>query len=431
MLKKLRIRFTLICVLTTGLILMCLSAWNLYVTEIQVEKQSGITFQNNINSIIYKLQVSKTIDNSWLSQIEAGNGLIIHIEDNKTPLMFKGSWQPTTDRNILISKAQTKALESYNFNIKSPPDSIIEIKSVTFEITGDENEKYQAAAVIIPSDNGWQSLTLLRDLRQEEYNKLLNRIKFISAIIVVIIILSAFSWWFAGIAIEPIVNSSRQQMEFVAAASHELRAPLAVVNTSASAIPVCENKNDEKKFLDVINRECLRMSRLVDDLLILASADAQTWSFQKEKVEIETAVMNTYETYEQMAKKKNQKLLLELPDYPLPEIQGDRQRMEQALASLLDNAIYYTQDKGIIKIGAYHIKGNIVIYISDNGPGIPDEMKKRIFERFYRIDSSRSKNEHYGLGLSVAKEIINKHNGKIYVNDTKGGGSTFFIELPV
>jgi len=430
MLKELRIRFTVICVLTTGIILSCLSAWYLYMSEIQVENQSTITFQNNINSIVYKLQSSKTIDNTWLSQLESGNMLIVHIEDNKKPLMFKGSWKPITDRNILIERVQSKALEIFDFNIKLSPDSVINTQSVTFEIEGDKKEKYQAATVVIPSSNGWQSLTLLRDLSHEEENKFYNRLKFFIAIIIVMIILFIFSWWFAGNAIKPIEKSNKQQKEFIAAASHELRSPLAVLNASASAIAKCDNKNDTEKFLSAIGRECSRMSRLIDDLLFLASADAKTWSVHTENVEIETLIMNTYENYQYIAKKKNQTLILDLPNKSIPVIQGDFQRMQQAMSALLDNAVFYTPENGKITIGTYTKTRSIIIYVADNGLGISDENKDKIFQRFYRADMSRSKKEHYGLGLSITSEIIKLHKGKIYVKDTDGGGSTFVIELP-
>ncbi len=105
MLKKLRIKFTIIYILITGIILGCLCAWYLYMSETQLKSQNGITFQNNINSIVYKLQSSKIIDNTWLSQMEAGNMLIIHIEDNRKPLLFKGAFKTGIKRELLIEKA--------------------------------------------------------------------------------------------------------------------------------------------------------------------------------------------------------------------------------------------------------------------------------------------------------------------------------------
>ena len=173
------------------------------------------------------------------------------------------------------------------------------------------------------------------------------------------------------------------------------------------------------------------MSRLVDDLLLLASADASSWTFSAGELEPDTLIITAYEAYEAIARSKNQTLVLDLPKEPMPAIKGDFQRLQQALGCLLDNAVFYTQHGGKITLGAYETKRSLLIYVSDNGTGIPDEFKEKIFERFYITDTSRSKKEHYGLGLSISKEIIKLHKGKIYVKDTSGGGSTFFIELPL
>lgn len=430
MLKKLRIKFTLTYILTTGIILGCFLTWYLNMSETQLKNQSGITFQNNINSIVYKLQSSRVMDNTWLSQMEAGNMLIIHIEDNQKPLLFRGAFKTGIKRELLVEKVQKDALEKHNFDIKLPPRSSIDISSVIFEITGEDNEPYQAAAVIIPSSNGWQSLTLLRDLSMQKSDILQSRIKFFAVITIVMISLSLFGWWFAGKAIQPIEESRKQQTEFVAAASHELRSPLTVLGISTSAFEISGTENEKRRFLNTIKNECKRMSRLVDDLLLLASSDSGTWSFRAGEVEPDTLIINAYEAYEEMIRVKNQSLTLDLPEESLPVIKGDFQRLSQALCCLLDNAVYYTKPGGEIVLGANRTKRSLLIYVADNGKGIPDKYKEKVFERFYRMDSSRSKKEHYGLGLSVAKEIIRLHRGKIYVKDTKGGGSTFFMELP-
>ncbi|WP_313341680.1 HAMP domain-containing sensor histidine kinase [Sedimentibacter sp.] len=399
-------------------------------SETQLKNQSSITFRNNINSIVYKLQSGRVIDNTWLSQMESGNMLIIHIEDNRKPLLFRGALKTGVERELLVEKAQKVAFEKHNFDIKLPPRSSIDVSSITFEISGEDNEPYQAAAVILPSSaGGWQSLTLLMDLSMQKSDMLQSRIKFFFAITVVMASLSVFGWQFAGKAIQPIEASRRQQTEFVAAASHELRSPLTVLGVSASAFEISETENEKRRFLNTIKNECKRMSRLVDDLLLLASADAGTWSFRAGEVEPDTLIINTYEAYEEIAKAKNQSLILDLPDESLPAIKGDFQRLSQALCCLLDNAVFYTEPGGKIILGACKTKRTFLIYVADNGKGIPDEYKEKVFERFYRTDSSRSKKEHYGLGLSVAKEIISLHRGKIYVKDTKGGGSTFFIEF--
>lgn len=428
--RKLRIKFTITYIVTTGIILGCFFTWYVQASETELKNQSAITFQSNINSIVYKLQSSKIVDNTWLSQMETGNRLIIHIEDNRKPLMFKGAFKIGEKRKFLVEKAQETALTTFNFDIKEPPKSTIDVKNITFEINGDDNIPYQAATVIVPSSSGWQSLTLLMDLSAQKSAMINSRLKFFAAITIVMLLLSAFGWWFAGKAIEPLEISRKRQTEFVAAASHELRSPLTVIGVSTSALKVCKSENERKKFLCTINSEIKRMSRLIDDLLLLSNADTSIHSFHTDEFEPETLAITTYEAYEQVVKTKKQSLTLSLPEEPLPSIKGDFQMLRQALGCILDNAVFYTQQGGKITLGTYKTKHSIIFYVSDNGKGISDEYKEKVFERFYRTDSSRSKKDHYGLGLSVAKEIIRLHEGKIYVKDTKGGGSTFFIELP-
>ena len=130
------------------------------------------------------------------------------------------------------------------------------------------------------------------------------------------------------------------------------------------------------------------------------------------------------------AAQKQIRIHVSLPDDPLPKCCCDRQRIGQALAILLDNAVSYTPPGGEIRLFAARRRGGIELIVSDNGPGIPDALRERVFERFYRADVSRSKKEHYGLGLSIAREIASLHRGKLTLRDTPGGGATFILYLP-
>lgn len=431
MLNKLRVKFTLICSLTMGIILAFMCIFYLYISETQVSNQSDIILKNNLNSLVYNLQSSKIVDNAWLSQLESGNKIIIHIEDCNKPLLFKGSYKTQTPRSKLIEIAQEKAFDTYAFNIRNKPELITNVNNVTFEIYGDNNEKYQAALAVIPSGESWHSITIIRDLNQDNIEKIKTRIVFFITVIILTVVMLYFSWWFAGKAIEPIAKSNKQQMEFVAAASHELRSPVTVMNLSISALEKSKTESDSKKFLSSVKYECSRMARLINDLLLLANSDIKTLSFKYEQYDIQTILINIYETYKQLATSKNQHIDLDLPYDSFPLLYGDSQRIYQALSAILDNSLFYTPSEGKIKISSTINKKSIIIYIIDNGIGIKDINKLKVFERFFREDVSRNKKEHYGLGLSIVKEIINMHSGKIYIHDTKGGGTTFVIELPI
>ena len=171
------------------------------------------------------------------------------------------------------------------------------------------------------------------------------------------------------------------------------------------------------------------MSKLIDDMLLLTTADTGGWSIKAAPVEPDTLLLNLYEAFLPVAAEKNISLSITLPEEAVPTITGDKERITQVLSILLHNALSYTPQKGSVRlILACHGK-NICFSVEDNGPGIPDAEKEQIFERFYRSDRSRSKKGHFGLGLCIAAEIVHAHHGRILIKDTPGGGSTFMVLL--
>ena len=155
------------------------------------------------------------------------------------------------------------------------------------------------------------------------------------------------------------------------------------------------------------------MSRLVDDMLSLANADNQSWSIHPTLLEPETLVLDVYENFERIAHKKGISLTVNLPDIPMSKINADKERMIQVLTILLDNALYHTPQGGRITLTAVQSYRQIEIHVSDTGPGIPDPLKEKNFERFYRQDTSRTDREHFGLGLCIAREITSLHHGRL------------------
>lgn len=146
-------------------------------------------------------------------------------------------------------------------------------------------------------------------------------------------------------------------------------------------------------------------------------------------VEPDTLLLNLYEAFQPIAAEKNIALSITLPEENTPTLTGDKERITQVLSILLHNALSYTPAGGSVRLILTCHGKNILFSVEDNGPGIPDTEKERIFERFYRSDKSRSKKGHFGLGLCIAAEIIHAHRGKISVKDTPGGGSTFIVAL--
>ena len=233
-------------------------------------------------------------------------------------------------------------------------------------------------------------------------------------------------------AIKPTEQTLRSQKEFIASASHELKAPLAVILASAECIDNDTTLSlESKQHTEVIDSECLRMSKLVQDLLLLSSVDANTWTLNKTNIDVDTLLINTYEIYEPICRQKGIQLKLNTSDELFPALNADIDRLNQILSIFIDNAINYSLPKSEISLDATIFKNMLVFSIKDHGTGIADKDKPFIFDRFFCADKSRTQKEHYGLGLSIAKELVEMHKGKIELSDTLGGGCTFKISLPL
>ena len=233
-------------------------------------------------------------------------------------------------------------------------------------------------------------------------------------------------------AIKPTEQTLRSQKEFIASASHELKAPLAVILASAECIGNDTTLSPEsKQHTEVIDSECLRMSKLVQDLLLLSSVDANTWTLNKTNIDVDTLLINTYEKYKPICRQKGIQFKLGTSDELFPALNADIDRLNQILSIFIDNAINYSLPKSEISLDATIFKNMLVFSIKDHGTGIADKDKPFIFDRFFCADKSRTQKEHYGLGLSIAKELVEMHKGKIELSDTLGGGCTFKISLPL
>lgn len=240
------------------------------------------------------------------------------------------------------------------------------------------------------------------------------------------------SWILTRITVKPTEAAIQSQKDFIAAVSHECKAPLAAILSSAEMIAAIPDTPDTvKDHIHVIDLEVSRMSRLIGDLLLLSSIDAGNWSFRMEEINIDTLLINLYTKYEQICKKKNILLQLNIPDECYPPFYSDEDRLNQIISIFLDNAVSYSPSESEISLNASAGKNELIITIIDHGIGISDKDKPFIFNRFFQCDKSRTQREHFGLGLSIANELVNKLDGKIQLFDTAGGGCTFKIFFPL
>lgn len=215
--------------------------------------------------------------------------------------------------------------------------------------------------------------------------------------------------------------------DFVANVSHELRTPLASIKGYSETLldGGIEEKETLKEFLRIIDRHATRMARLIDDLLILSRLESHQMTIVSAPVDIKEMILSTIPGFEKQARDKGITLSVEMPD-KLPKALGDRDRLEQVVVNILDNAIKYTASGGSVRISASRSDGHVRVDVKDTGIGIPADDIPRIFERFYRVDKARSRElGGTGLGLAIVKHIIQGHNGKLNVESTPGRGSVF------
>ena len=245
-----------------------------------------------------------------------------------------------------------------------------------------------------------------------------------------------FSYIMSKRAMIPIIHSYNRQREFVADASHELRTPLSVILSSIDTLQMEERLEKDafaQRVLGNMKSEVKRMTKLAGDLLTLARSDSGTLLLQSEPLDMRIHAQQMLLTLQPLAREKRIELQLEAPE-TLP-IRGDADRLEQLLVLLVDNAIKYTPEGGyvLVALSVETVKAvsMLKIIVQDTGIGIPSEEHQRIFTRFYRKEKSRSRQlGGHGLGLAIAKWIVDAHQGTIQVRSSVGEGSTFTVRIP-
>jgi len=223
----------------------------------------------------------------------------------------------------------------------------------------------------------------------------------------------------------------RTRAEFVANVSHELRTPLSLIKGYVETLLDGARKNPEvaERFLKIIERNAQRLDLLIQDLLTISALEAGRVKLNLQAVELRPLVEKVLGDLKPPADNKSITLVNQLPDL---NTTADLSRLEQVFANLVDNAIKYGRTQGTVTVGGGKAgDGKIEIFVQDDGPGIPPESLDRVFERFYRVDKARSREQGgTGLGLSIVKHIVQSHGGKVWVKSELGKGATFFFTLP-
>ncbi len=293
---------------------------------------------------------------------------------------------------------------------------------------------HQITLMLHTLDNrDWGYIQVGRSL--EDFNNYLNAVKITLGLgsPIVIALVGLASWWLAGLAMQPIYRSYRQVQQFTADAAHELRTPLAATQaTVESALMMSQlDEIEAREILQTIHRQNQRLTTLVTDLLLLTRLDRQSVPLQREICRLDDIIDDLIEEFAALAIANNITLKSTTQISKPLNIIGNQDQLYRLFSNLIVNAIQYTPKGGKVTVLLNCRENYAVIQVQDTGIGIPQPEIPRIFDRFYRVHSDRSRNTGgSGLGLAIAQAIVQAHHGNLSVQSELNKGSTFIVKLP-
>ena len=254
----------------------------------------------------------------------------------------------------------------------------------------------------------------------------------------IIVATGTIGWLLSGLAMAPVRQSYQQLKQFTADASHELRNPIAVIQTNVQ-VALADPEPDavfQHSQLQVVERLTRRLGRLVDNLLFLARQDGGLIPMQWEELDLHKLLSDVVEEQALIAQGQGLKLVYQGADSQPLTITGDRDQLLRLFTNLISNAIQYTPEGSVtVDLDSTHWQGRDAyqVTVCDTGIGISKELQSQVFDRFYRVDKARSRRDGTGsgLGLAIAKAIINNHQGHIQLDSQVGKGTTIRATLPI
>lgn len=297
------------------------------------------------------------------------------------------------------------------------------------------NRYHQISLPLHTQDNRpWGYMQMGRSLQDIDDYLANVRLVLLLGLPLAMLLVGGSSWWLAGRAMQPIYQSYRQIQQFTADAAHELRTPLAATQAQVeSALHMVRLSEPEARdILGSIERQNRRLTQLVADLLLLARMERQPVPVRRQTSCLNDIVSDLVEELESLALAAGVTVRADIRVCQPINITGDEEQLYRLVSNLIVNAIQYTAKGGLVTVVLDRNDDRALIQVQDTGVGIAKSEQKRIFERFYRVSSDRSRHTGgSGLGLSIAGAIAQAHHGSIQVESELGKGSTFTIRLPL
>lgn len=414
----LRKKLTAIFAMSTGAILaaalivvVIYSKWRNDIHDREALFHLITTFSDEMNNTM-------VISHENIHMHEKNENCLIVIEDNGKPLGYDHNIATVDDYNELVESLKKLAESELIFSDMYPLGSMKKSSSI-FELTGRSGSKYLGGITQITNGSNWLNVLIISPVKHFSYSV------YAAILVVGLSLLYLAGYLLVGVTLKPLAEADKKQTEFIAAASHELRSPMAVIKANLDLLELDTSHNTVLESVSDMNAELTRMNSLVENMLNLASMDASArsgWKCSKSEVNLDTFLLNLYEEYDLFARTHGMKLNLKLPEHGNITVSTDPEKLHQILTVFFDNAFAYAKGSESIDIT---LNEDSSIVFADHGPGIPEEKKKDVFLRFNRGDKSRKEKNHFGLGLSIADELAGLLDVTIQLTDTVGGGCTF------
>lgn len=399
MFDKLKTKFILINMTLLSTVFIGIFSAIFYITSLNMNKQ--------INNDLFLLLGDKFPPPHTLA-------IIIEVNDSNQIINIKKHSQINIDLDKIKNSAYD-LLKNYKDN-------------KTINITNIDGTYY--SYLIHKSKFGTKILLIDRTNVQTLLTELLKT--FMLIVFLSLLILFLISIYLTNKSIKPIKEAFEKQKQFITDASHELKTPLTIIKTNTSVL--LSNTDDtiknQMKWINYINSQTDRMSALINEMLTLSKLDIDENKLPLSVVDVSSIMENIILMFDAIIYENNIELTTNIQKNSF--INADKESIKKLFSILIDNAIKYNNENGKINIDLINEKNKVKITIKNTGYGIPKEDLDKIFERFYRVDSSRDrKTGGYGLGLSIANSIVKQHKGKIYAKSIENQETSFIIELPL